>query len=302
MSRVLVYNVPSAWDGSTVKDFVRRFLGLSSRVLVKQKYLEGGLLRNGEPCRSVDVLRGGDLLELRLPEEEESYQAVEGPLKVLWETSDFLVVDKPPQMPVHPSPGHSQDSLLNRVAYYYQLQGHSPAFRPLYRLDRDTSGVVAVGKHRVAASATQTAKVYFAVCQGVLTGCGTVDAPIALEPGSKIRRRCQEGGLPSVTHWQALAVGKDHTLLRLQLETGRTHQIRVHMASLGHPLAGDDLYGGSREWISRQALHCGQLTLVCKPLGVDVSLASPFPTDLLESFPWIAPFSPREERILCPLV
>ena len=303
MRRILAYTVPPEWEGSTVKDFVRRCLGLSSRVLVKQKHLAGGLLRNGEPCRSVDVLRAGDLLELCLPEETEHYQAVEGPLTVLWESPDYLVVDKPPQMPVHPSPGHGRDSLLNRVAYYYQQGGQSPAFRPLYRLDRDTSGIVVVGKHRVAVSAAQNAKVvYFAVCQGILTGSGTVDAPIGLESGSKIRRCCQEGGVPSVTHWQALATRVDHTLLQLQLETGRTHQIRVHMAYMGHPLAGDDLYGGSQKRISRQALHCGRLTLVCNPLGVDVSLASSFPLDLLEAFPWIAPFSPREERILCPPV
>lgn len=292
MSRALTYTVPPAWDGRTVKDFARQHLGLSSRAFVKQKYLPGGLVKNGQPCRSVDLLRAGDRLCLTLPEEAETYQAVEGPLSILYEDQDYLAVDKPPAMPVHPSPGHDRDSLLNRVAFHYQLTGQAPAFRPLYRLDKDTSGILLVGKHRAAVSSAQVEKTYYAVCQGELSGDGTVEAPIGLEPGSKIRRCCREDGQPAVTHWQVLASQEGHTLLRLRLETGRTHQIRVHMAHLGHPLAGDDLYGGSRQRLCRQALHCGELSLVCKPLGAGLRLAAPFPEDMAAAFPWILPFSP----------
>ena len=185
-----------------------------------------------------------------------------------------------------------RDSLLNRVAFHYQRTGQAPAFRPLYRLDKDTSGILLVGKHRAAVSSAQVEKTYYAVCQGELSGDGTVEAPIALEPGSKIRRCCREDGQPAVTHWQVLASQEGHTLLRLRLETGRTHQIRVHMAHLGHPLAGDDLYGGSRQRLCRQALHCGELSLVCKPLGAGLRLAAPFPEDMAAAFPWILPFSP----------
>lgn len=293
MRRSVSYTVPSQWEGRPVKEFLRRYLGLSARVLVKQKQTEEGLLKNGLPCRSVDFLSAGDVLELRFPEETVSYEPVKGPLAILWEDQDFLVVDKPPQMPVHPSPGHDRDSLLNRVAYYYQQTMQSPAFRPLYRLDRDTSGALAIGKHRMAASSAQVEKRYYAICQGKLCGEGTVDMPIGLATGSKILRQCGEGGQRAVTHWKALAVGDGHTLLEFRLETGRTHQIRVHMAYLGHPLAGDDLYGGSREKILRQALHCGNLSVLCPPLGVDLTVGSPFPHDLVEAFPWIEPFSPK---------
>ena len=298
MRRSLSYTVPPQWDGRPVKEFLRRGLGLSTRVLVKQKQADHGLLRNGAPCRSVDLLFAGDRLELRLPEETAAYQPVEGPLAILWEDQDYLVVDKPPQMPVHPSPGHDCDSLLNRVAFYYEKTCQSPAFRPLYRLDRDTSGAIAIGKHRVAASAARVEKRYYAVCQGVLSGEGTVDQSIGLAPGSKILRRCGEEGQPAVTHWKALAAAENHTLLELCLETGRTHQIRVHMASLGHPLAGDDLYGGSREKLSRQALHCGRLLVSCPPLGTDLSVACPFPPDLVEAFPWTGKFSPQQSAIV----
>ena len=293
MSRVLQFKVPPEWEGRTVKDFARQYLGLSSRSFVKQKHLSNGLLRNGNPCRSIDVLSGEDLLTLNLPEENPVYQPVAGPLDILWEDEDYLVVAKPPGMPVHPSPGHDRDNLLNRVAYYCQEKGQQYAFRPLYRLDRDTSGIVVVGKHRTAVSSAQVKKLYYGIVQGELDCQGTVDAPIALEPGSKIRRCCGKDGQAAVTHWEALASAEGHTLLRFQLETGRTHQIRVHMAYTGHPLAGDDLYGGSRQLLGRQGLHCGWLSLSCKALGTSLELGCPFPRDLVAAFPWIEPFSPK---------
>ncbi|MGI6255379.1 MAG: RluA family pseudouridine synthase [Acutalibacter sp.] len=286
--------VPPEWDRRTVKEFARRYLGLSARVLTRLKQ-GGGLLRNHIPCRTVDVLFAGDVLELCFPEESQEYQPVEGPLSILWEDENYLVLDKPPAMPVHPSPGHDRDSLLNRVAFYYQQTGQTPAFRPLYRLDRDTSGIVVVGKHRAAVSSAQVEKAYFAVVEGELTGSGKVDVPIGLEPGSKIRRQCRQDGQPAVTHWESLAWKEGHSLLRFRLETGRTHQIRVHMAYINHPLAGDDLYGGSREWISRQALHCRAVSLACVPLHADFTWNSPFPEDLLRAFPWVTTYSPANQ-------
>ena len=289
MSRTLSYAIPPEWQGRPVKDFLRRQLGLSARALAELKRLEGGLTLNGKPCRSVDPLPAGGVLELRLPAEDVFYEAVAGPLSILYEDEDYLIVDKPPGMPIHPSPGHDRDSLLNRVAYYYGKTGQTPAFRPLYRLDRDTSGLVAVGKHRLAVSSAQQEKRYLAVCEGFLSGCGTVDVPIGLEVGSKIKRCCgTEGAQPAVTHWRAIAQREGHTLLELRLETGRTHQIRVHMAFLGHPLAGDDLYGGSCTRIGRQALHCGRLLLSSRALQVSRLFSAPFPGDLLQSFPWLS--------------
>lgn len=289
MSRTLSYAIPPEWQGRPVKDFLRRQLGLSARALAELKRLEGGLTLNGKPCRSVDPLPAGGVLELRLPAENVFYEPVAGPLSILYEDEDYLIVDKPPGMPIHPSPGHDRDSLLNRVAYYYGKTGQTPAFRPLYRLDRDTSGLVAVGKHRLAVSSAQQEKRYLAVCEGFLSGCGTVDVPIGLEVGSKIKRCCgTEGAQPAVTHWRALAQREGHTLLELRLGTGRTHQIRVHMAFLGHPLAGDDLYGGSCTCIARQALHCGRLLLSSRALQVSRLFSAPFPGDLLQSFPWLS--------------
>lgn len=284
--RVLQYKIPPDWDGSTVEAFAKRKLGFSHRMLVNQKHNKEGILRNGLPCRTVDLLREGDILSFTLPEEQGRYAAKESDLFVIWENEDFLIVDKPSDMPVHPSPGHDRDSLLNAVTYYYEKTGQRLLFRPLYRLDKDTSGLVVLGKHRAAVSSSQIRKTYFGVCQGSLKGSGTVDIPIGLGEESKIVRVCGRGD-PAVTHWQALKETQGHTLLAFQLETGRTHQIRAHMAYLGHPLAGDDLYGGSLKVTKRQALHCGVLSLSCEALEVNRSFTSEFPQDMRNAFPWL---------------
>ncbi len=283
--RVLEYRIPQDCEGISVRDFVRGRLGFSARFLTEVKKLPEGMRKNGVPCRSVDLLHAGDLLAFSLPEEGTPYPPKPAALSVLWETEDYLAVDKPPSMPIHPSPGHDRDSLMNAAAYYFLETGQSHLFRPLYRLDKDTSGVVILGKHRPATSA-RLEKRYYAVCQGALAGAGTVDFPIGLRPGSRIVRECGHG-VTAVTHWRALAFQDGCTLLELRLDTGRTHQIRVHMAALGHPLAGDDLYGGSREAIGRQALHCGRVKLSCPPLSVEKKLTAEFPLDLRTAFPWL---------------
>lgn len=278
----LRYIIPPDWDGAAVRGFAKGFLGLSTRALAGQKF-EGGILLNGRPCHTDQALRQGDELAFVLPAEPMPYLPAELPLEVLYEDEDFLIIDKPPGMPVHPSPGHDSDSVLNAAAFYFQRGGVSHRVRPLYRLDKDTSGALVLGKHRIAAGAG-TRKEYLAVCEGELSGAGTIHEPIGLMEGSKIVRACG-AGQDAVTHFQALGSSGGHTLVRLRLETGRTHQIRVHMAHIGHPLAGDDLYGGSRERIGRQALHCRRLELKCRALGMDRTFLAPAPGDMLGAFP-----------------
>ena len=300
--RVLKYVVPLSCQGMTVKDFARRELGLSARMLTKQKLQENGILKNGVPCRTVDILAEGDVLTFSLPEEEMHYPAEPVPLHILWETEDYLAVEKPWGMPIHPSPGHGRDSLLNAAAYYYETTGQRLLFRPLYRLDRDTSGIVLLGKHRAAVSSAVVEKRYYAVCEGVLSGSGTIDVPIGLAPGSKILRACGSGER-AVTHWEAVTAFENHTLLSLKLDTGRTHQIRAHMAYSGYPLAGDDLYGGSREHISRQALHCGWINLKNPALSLSITLFSEFPSDIRDAFPWLLKIRDiKREETVCPPV
>lgn len=266
------------WDGCTVKEVVRRRLGFSAHTLVQLKQLPGGLRKNGSPVRSVDFLSTGDILTLTLPPEQTEVAPVALPLSILYEDAHFLVVDKPPHMPVHPSPGHDADSLCNAVSFYFRQTGQLRKIRPLYRLDRDTSGIVVIAKHLPASSAVLQ-KQYYAICQGKLSGSGTIDLPIGLTEESKIRRMCGVGER-AVTHWRALQTDGLHTLLELSLETGRTHQIRAHLSHIGHPLAGDDLYGGSQELISRQALYCGKVQLACPALGGEKVFEIEMPNDM----------------------
>lgn len=296
--RVLAYTVPAECDGMLLRAFARHRLGFSAAVLTQLKTQPGAIAVNGESCFVTRSLRAGDRVRFSLPEERPFYEAVPLPLSVLWESEDYLAVDKPPAMPIHPSPGHDRDSLLNAAAWFFEQKGAPCRFRPLYRLDRDTSGIVMLAKHRVAALA-HVEKIYFAVCEGTLSGAGTIDLPIGLEPGSKIKRCCGAGER-AVTHWQALRSQKGRTLLACRLETGRTHQIRVHLSTLGHPLCGDELYGGSRESISRQALHCWALRLQSQALGEDRSLLSPFPNDWTAAFPWLPTIEIcKKETTLC---
>lgn len=296
--RTLTYTVPENWQGTSVGGFVRGFLGLSASALKDFKY-EGGILVNGTARYANVPLKAGDILTLALPPETVDYPPEPLALPILYEDEDFLLADKPSGMPVHPSPGHSRDSLLNAAAYHYRQTGQHYRVRPLYRLDRDTSGLALLGKNRVAAGA-RLDKRYLAVCEGVLQGSGTVSLPIGLEEGSKIKRACGKGQA-AVTHWRALAGDGAHTFLLLRLETGRTHQIRVHMSALGHPLAGDDLYGGSLKRLARQALHCCALSVNCPALGMKRLFTSPPPHDLAGAFP--ALFKElKEEAFLCQLV
>lgn len=207
---------------------------------------------------------------------------------MLYEDAHLLAVNKPAGMPVHPSPGHDRDSLLNAFSGWLQREKRPAfAFRPLYRLDRDTTGVLLLAKdgYTAAILPQKIQKEYQAVCEGILKGEGVIHLPIGLEPGSRIRRSTGMEAVnlvPAVTHWKALENDGEHTLLSFRLETGRTHQIRVHMASMGHPVAGDDLYGGSREKLHRQALCCRSVDLSWEDA---VRICVPVPDEWCKTFP-----------------
>lgn len=282
MARVYTFTVVQP---CTVKTFLRCRCGLSSRMVIRLKQEAAGITVNGEHARVIDPLVAGDKVMLRMPEENDDSPGIHAPVSVIWEDEDFLVIDKPAALPIHPSAGHEADALSLRVRGYYAARGEKTAFRPLYRLDKDTSGLVVAAKNSYAAAAASLEKTYFGVCEGEITKPGTIDRPIGLLPGHSIQRGCVDWGQPAVTHFEPVRTDGKHTLLRFRLETGRTHQIRVHMASIGHPLAGDDFYGGSLAQISRQALHCGEAVLRFPPLEKLLHFEAPFPEDLCRAFP-----------------
>ncbi|MCI8553371.1 MAG: RluA family pseudouridine synthase [Clostridiales bacterium] len=291
MQEELVFTVPEEYDGAAVQSFLRRGCGMSSRMLARFRRVEKGILADGVPLRTIDPLRAGQRLVLRLPEDAIHVEPVALPLSVIYEDDSVLVVDKPPYLAVHPSAGKPDPTLAAAVVAHYQKQGRTLAFRPLNRLDRNTSGLLLAAKNAHAAFALspqnphagehpRVRKEYLAIVLGALEGEGVIDQPIRVREGSCITREVGEGGKPSLTRWRALAGDGELTLLRVVIDTGRTHQIRVHMAWLGYPLAGDTMYGSDQLYLPRQGLHCALLEF-CHPMtGEMVRLTSGLPSDM----------------------
>lgn len=250
-------------DEKALKTFLRQECGISARTMTVIKYAGGSITAGGKELHAHDTVHSGETVIISLPREHNDIEAVEGELDILYEDDYLLIINKPAGMPVHPTKIHQLDTLANIVSYYQQSRGEDYTFRALNRLDKDTSGCVILVKDRITYSLVKPTvrKTYIAVCEGMIQESGTVNAPIALSPDSKIKRCVSAQGAEAITHYQPIRYGKGHTLCELWLETGRTHQIRCHMSSIGYPLAGDDLYGGSLHRISRQALHCQKVTL-----------------------------------------
>lgn len=280
--RVLRFTVPAEYEGRKLLPFLRGHCGLSSRLVTRLKDEPLGMSRQGQLIRTIDTLRAGDVIELRLPADAHPCPAGDVPIDVIYEDNDVLVLNKPPFQPVHPSKGHESGTLANGVAAYLQSKGEFDAFRPVNRLDRNTSGLLVAAKNPYSAAILggKVEKSYLAFCHGRLAGEQVIDAPIRRKPGFGVTREVGEGGQRAVTHIQSLAQGEAYSCLRVWMETGRTHQIRVHLASIGHPLAGDDMYGGTRQGISRHALHCERLSFLQPITGEHLSFFAPLPEDM----------------------
>ena len=266
----------------TLEKFLTGQKGVSRRLLTRLKRQSGGITRNGELVRSIDEVRQGDVIVLHL--EDDSFLEPNSSLNVpvAFENESLVVFDKPSGMPVHPSIRHQGDTLGNWFAHLYP----ELTFRSVNRLDRDTSGLCVIAKDALAAKLLQGSckKVYYAAVHGVIPESGTIDAPIARERESIILRCVREDGQRAVTHYKRLKCSGKYSLAEIDLETGRTHQIRVHFAHIGAPLAGDDLYGRLREDIGRQALHCGRMTFGDPLTGERITVTSELPEDILSLF------------------
>ncbi len=281
------FTVTSADDGAALKSFLRRICGLSARSMKVIRYGGGSISRNGMELRAHDILHQSDIIQVRLPQEEQSeIVPIEGKLDILFEDDRLLIVNKPPHMPVHPTKIHQLDTLANIVIYDQQRRGERYPFRALNRLDKDTSGIVILAKDRIAYNMVfpTIQKTYAAVCEGIITESGTIDLPIGAAPNSKIQRYVREDGVRAITHYEPIRIYDHHTLCRVWLETGRTHQIRCHMSAIGHPLAGDSLYGGSLDLFRRQALHCRSVTLPHPITKELIKLTAPYPEDFSVRF------------------
>ena len=281
MDSILFFDVPKEYDGAICKEFLKKYCKISSRLITKLVRTEKGITKDGKLIRTIDSVHFGDTIEIKLPSDNNEIEPVSGELDIKFEDKHILIVNKPPNMPVHPTKNHQRDTLANIVRYYALSKGEDYTFRAINRIDRDTSGLVLIAKDRFTASGLKGVyKEYTAVCQGNIVEDGTVDKNIRLRPDSKMVREVNSEGARAVTHYFVLSRNKEYSLVRCILETGRTHQIRCHMSYLGHPLAGDDLYGGSRDNISRQALHCSYLRFIHPVTKQTIEIKSQMPDDM----------------------
>ncbi len=280
--RTLKYEITTEHQGMTVEHYLKKIQGYSSRTIVKLKHYEKGMCLNGAHTRTIDVLNAGDCLEITFLDSKEhgvehfirSNRFVE----IAYEDNDVVVFNKPADMPCHQSCGHAADTLGNVFAAHCDQLEMDLMYRPLNRLDRDTSGAVLVAKNRFAAATITNNfhKTYQAVLDGV-PPCtqGRVEAPIRREFPEEMRRIVAPDGQRAVTNYRVIAQKDGFSLVDFVLETGRTHQIRVHMAHLGCPVLGDELYGRKSELIARQALHCRLISFLQPVSKEEITVVCP---------------------------
>ena len=284
--------VDGKFSGHTCGEFLKAN-GASRRLVARLKRVDGGITRNGVPIRTSDTVSEGDSIILKSIDKTLLEPNPRLDVPVIYEDSDVIVFCKPAGMPVHPSIRHQGDTLGNCFAAMLP----DLTFRPVNRLDKDTSGLCAAAKSAFAANylGGKISKVYMAVVEGTPIPHDTgnslikwqetdsgfrIDAPIGRAGDSIIRREIRSDGQRAVTNYTIVKTDGNHSLLRIELETGRTHQIRVHFSAAGHPLAGDDFYGGSVEFCSAQALHCGEMSFPKPSDGSIVRLFSEIRQDM----------------------
>lgn len=279
--------------GQRLDRFVTDAVAELTRSAVQRLIEQGHITRNDKPTRAAEPLKLGDRITIQLPQPVNTDLVAENiPLTVLYADADIVVVDKPAGMVVHPAPGHTHGTLVNALLWHYPDMHIGGGIRPgiVHRIDRDTSGVLVVARHDAALNHLQQQqyartmhKVYAALVEGGFAqDSGTVDAPIARHPRDRMRMAVVAGGRPARSHWQVRERFQQLTLLDVTLETGRTHQIRVHCQYMHHPIVGDPVYGAqiTTVHLKRQFLHAHTLGFVHPRTAEPMTFTSALPADL----------------------
>lgn len=268
--RRLDFVVTRECEGVRVDALMRSRLHLSGTVIKRMKWLEDGILVDGQRVNTRFIPKVGQVLSVRLSDSERRSGVVPTPgeLDIVYEDEDLVVINKAAGVSVHPGPGHYDDTLGNFLVHHFIQTGQQADFHPVHRLDRGTSGLLVCAKHahaqerlKLQLHTPEFVRTYLAVCEGVPEPtAGVIEEAIGPVPGSLMAQRICDDGKPARTHYEVLRSGNGRSLVKLVLDTGRTHQIRVHMAYIGHSLVGDFLYGTERpELIGRAALHAHRL-------------------------------------------
>ena len=302
--RIIHYRIPNSYEGHKISEFLRN-QGISTKSIIRLKGDVENVLLNDEPGFINRILKKDDRLTLCVKELESSKKIppVDLPLSIIYEDEDILIVNKPANMPIHPSMNNYENTLGNAVAYYYMKKGEPFLYRCINRLDRDTTGLTILAKHYLSCGilydemeSREIKRTYYAIVENRtvfdapyahrLLQTGTIDLPLGRKPDSAIERMVDiKNGDKAITHYRVLATNDGLSLLELQLDTGRTHQIRVHMQAIGHPLIGDFLYNPKDTHMKRQALHAGKLSFRHPITKEMLFFTAPVPQDMQVFFP-----------------
>ena len=289
MKRIICFEVDEKYARRPVKDILKNKYKMSSALVTSLKKTEYGIMVNGEKKFTNYMLEKGDILKVVIEEgASENIEPSYAKIDVLYEDEDILAVNKPYNMPTHTSAGHHFGTLSNAVLYYLNQNGEKHTFHAVTRLDKNTSGVVLIAKNRYAHDLLSNLlrrgvlqKIYSAIVLGELSGSGLIEGKIRREDESIIKRVVADDGQEALTEYFAVSSNKSYSYVRLIPKTGRTHQIRVHMSYIGHPLAGDVLYGGN-DVAKRHLLHCESLIFIHPMTNKKIEIKAPMPEDFLE--------------------
>ena len=283
--------ISSEYDGMLLREYLRSVLRLSRAELTELKKRDDGIILNGVRVTVRAMLHEGDELVLSRDDiiSSDGVIPVQLPLEILYEDDDIIALNKPPFMPTHPSHEHQSDTLANALAYYFEKKGIPFVFRAVNRLDRDTSGIVLVAKNKSSAfllarqiAEFKVTKKYISIVSGEMTENGRIEGNIRRIEEGKMRRGVFDDGQYALTEYKVLSVKDGLSALLVTPKTGRTHQIRVHLSHIGHPILGDTLYGNENgsKLISRQALHAYSLTFSLPSNNETITVTAPIPTDM----------------------
>ncbi|WP_033152852.1 RluA family pseudouridine synthase [Pseudobutyrivibrio ruminis] len=290
MNRTLTYEINSEYAGYSIDKYLKAH-GYSSANITAIKKMPNNVVIDGEWVHMNRKLQAGEILTVNISEDDSSEKIppVKMDLDIVYEDEDIIVINKPAGLPIHPSLNHYEDSLANGLAYYYEAQNKPFIFRCANRLDKNTSGLTVIAKHLVSGNILSTMvknrefhREYYAIVRGHLDEPeGTIDAPIGRVDDSIITRQVDfENGERAITHYKVIDEKKGHSLISIHLETGRTHQIRVHFQYIGHPLIGDHLYNPDFEYMTRQALHSHKISFIHPITKKAMEFVAPLPDDM----------------------
>lgn len=291
MNRTFNYKIVNTYNGYKIGDFLREHL-YSRQLIIHLKKTEQGILLNNKWAYINDLLHTNDVLTIQIIEElsSDNIIPVKMELDIVYEDEDILIINKASNTPIHPSMNNYDNSLANGLAYYYESQNLPFVYRCVNRLDKDTSGLVLLAKNMYSSCILsemirkrEIHREYLAIVEGKLDDYGTIDAPIARKEGSVIERCIDfDNGQTAITHYSRLDYKNGFSLASIVLDTGRTHQIRVHMKYIGHPLPGDFIYNPIYTHINRQALHSHKLSFVHPITNEAMAFVSPLPQDMIK--------------------